>query len=90
MFRSLSTIMLLAGTEKLMPLIQDDRLARALFAGIDFLPREYFDRISPMLSVMGDELIRRVSLLMASGTIRPDERESNILGFVLWKRGSNL
>jgi hypothetical protein len=90
LYDSLCAIMLFAGIDNLKLVLLDDELAKALFVGIDFLPREYFDRISPMLSVMGDELIRRVSALMASGKIKPDERESNILGFMLWKRGGNL
>lgn len=89
-YDSLCAIMLYAGIENLNLVLRDDDLAKALFVAVDFLPREYFDRISPMLSVMGDELIHRVSSLLASGKIRPDERESNILGFVLWKRGNNL
>jgi hypothetical protein len=90
LYDSLCSIMLYAGIENLKLVLRDDDLAKALFVAVDFLPREYFDRISPMLSVMGDELIHRVSTLLASGKIKPDERESNILGFMLWKRGNNL
>ena len=90
LYDSLCSIMLYAGVENLKLVLKDDTLAKELFVAVDFLPREYFDRISPMLSVIGDGLIQRVTALMASGTIRPDERESNILGFVLWKRGNYL
>jgi hypothetical protein len=90
LYDSLCAIMLYAGVENLKQVLKDDTMAKELFVAVDFLPREYFDRISPMLSVMGDELIHRVSTMMASGTIRPDERESNLLGFVLWKRGNYL
>ena len=62
--------------------LRDDDMAKALIMTVDFLPRDYFDRIIPLLSLMGDELINRVDAMMASGKIKPDERESNILGFL--------
>ncbi len=90
LYELLCAILMFAGRDNLLPALRDEDMAKALIMAVDFLPREYFDRIIPLLSLMEDELINRVNAMMASGKIKPDERESNILGFVLWKRGGNL
>jgi len=90
LYEMLSAIIIFAGREGLLMALRDDDMAKALIIAVDFLPREYFDRIIPLLSLMGDELINRIDAMMAIGKIKPDERESNILGFILWKRGGKL
>jgi len=90
LYEMLSAIIIFAGREGLLMALRDDDMAKALIIAVDFLPREYFDRIIPLLSLMGDELINRIDAMMATGKIKPDERESNILGFILWKRGGKL
>lgn len=90
LYELLCAIIMNAGRDNLLAVLRDDTMTRSLIAAVDFLPREYFDRIIPLLSLIEDELVSRVDALMASVKIKLDERESNILGFMLWKRGGTL
>lgn len=62
--------------------LNDERNASSMIRLIDFLPREYFDRIAVKLSLLGDRFVNTTRRLVTSGMITPDERNSNILSFL--------
>ncbi len=89
-YLSICNIIIFAGTEILKELICDDGQVKTLIQIIDFLPREYFDRIMPKLSLLGDDFIHRVNFMVAAGKMKLDNRESNTYSYILWKTGNSL
>jgi predicted Ser/Thr protein kinase len=86
----LSEILVFARMDALKETLHDDARVKELLELIDFLPREYFERITPKLALLGETFIRRVNGLVGAGKIKLDERESNSLSYIYWKTGSNL
>ncbi len=89
-YLSICTIIIFAGSDVLKELLGADGEVKALVQIIDFLPREYFDRIMPKLSLLGHEFIHRVNFMLAAGKMKLDDRESNIYSYILWKTGNSL
>ncbi|MBN2161012.1 MAG: hypothetical protein JW807_16595 [Spirochaetes bacterium] len=90
LYRSICDIIVFSGPDSLNQVIQSEEHLKALVQIVDFLPREYFDRITPKLELLGDQLIRRVNGLVSSRKIDLDERNSNMFCYLLWKSGNNL
>jgi hypothetical protein len=89
-YPALCEILVFARTAALNEALHDDTRVKELLELIDFLPREFFERITPKLSLLGETFIRRVNGLVGAGKVKLDERESNSLSFIYWKTGSNL
>jgi hypothetical protein len=89
-YMSICKILTFAGIDALRRALSAEEQATALVQIIDFLPREYFDRIIAKLSLLGDEFINRVNSLLSAGAIKLNDRESNTFGYILWKTGNDL
>jgi hypothetical protein len=89
-YMSICKILTFAGIDALKQALCVEEQAKALVQIIDFLPREYFDRITTKLSLLEDEFINRVNGLLSAGKVKLNDRESNTNGFILWKMGNNL
>jgi hypothetical protein len=87
---SICKILTFAGMDPLKQMLCAEEDAKALVKVVDFLPREYFDRIMVKLSLLGNEFINRVNGLTSTGAVKLNDRESNTIGYVMWKMGSNL
>ncbi|MBP7738427.1 MAG: hypothetical protein KA369_20805 [Spirochaetes bacterium] len=90
LYTSICNIIIFARTETLWELLGADRQVKNLVQVIDFLPREYFDRIMPKLSLLGPAFLHRVQFMLTAAKIKLDERESNTHSYLLWKTGNNL
>ncbi len=89
-YLSICNIIIFAGTDILKELLSADAQVKTLVQVIDFLPREYFDRIMPKLSLLGSDFIHRVNFMLSAGRMKLDSRESNTYSYFLWKTGNNL
>ncbi len=89
-YLSICNIIIFAGTEILAELLGVDGQVKTLVQVIDFLPGEYFDRIMPKLSLLGNDFIHRVNYMLAAGKMKLNNRESNTYSYILWKTGNNL
>jgi hypothetical protein len=89
-YMSICKIVTFAGIDALKQMLGSEDLAKALVQVIDFLPREYFDRVTVKLSLLGDGFINRVNGLLSTGAMKLNDRESNTNGYVMWKMGNNL
>jgi len=90
LYASICNILIFARTETLRELLGADEQVKTLVQVIDFLPREYFDRIMPKLSLLGPDFIHRVQFMVTAAKMKLDERESNTHWYLLWKTGNNL
>ncbi|OHD66655.1 MAG: hypothetical protein A2176_05165 [Spirochaetes bacterium RBG_13_51_14] len=89
-YNSVCNILLYAGLDSMKQLVDDEEQACALIMVLDFLPCEYFDRISHRLTLIGDIFVQRVNGLLAAKKIKLNENDSNIISYILWKTGSSL
>jgi hypothetical protein len=89
-YLSICTFIIFAGIDSLKQALSCDEDVKALVQVVDFLPREYFDRVVPKLAILGDEFIKRVNAMLAAGKIKLDDRESNVICYLLWKSGNSL
>jgi hypothetical protein len=89
-YLSICHVIIFAGLGVLTELLSVDSQVKTLVQVIDFLPREYFDRIMPKLSLLGNDFIHRVNFMLASGKMKLDDRESNTYSYILWKTGDSL
>jgi hypothetical protein len=89
-YLSICNIIIFAGTDILKELLAVDGQVKTLVQVIDFLPREYFDRIMPKLSLLGSDFIHRINFMLSAGKMKLDNRESNTYSYFLWKTGNSL
>ncbi len=90
LYRSICWILVFAGVEQMKELLRVEERLLDVRDILDFLPREFFDRIMGKVDLWGDEFIRRISGLLAMGKIRPDGHDSNSICYALWKTASKL
>jgi hypothetical protein len=64
---SVSTIIMQFGEERLREILDRDERLIVFLALIDFLPREYFNRITSHLGFLGEDFSLRISKLIESG-----------------------
>ena len=87
---SICKVLTFAGIDALKQTLGGEEQLKALVQVIDFLPREYFDRIMVKLSLLGNEFINRVNGLLSNGALKLNDHESNTIGYIMWKMGNNL
>ncbi len=89
-FKDITNILIYIDTTNINSLLTNDDMVVSLISIIDFLPREYFDRIVMRISLLGEEFIESVRNLISAGRINAEDRTSNTMSFLFFETHNTL
>jgi hypothetical protein len=89
-FKDITNILIYIDTTNINSLLTNDDMVVSLISIIDFLPREYFDRIVMRISLLDEEFIESVRNLISAGRINAEDRTSNTMSFLFFETHNTL
>jgi len=89
-YYSISSVLIKLNVEFYNTIIQSDELLPSFIKIIDSLPRNYFDRVTVKLDILGDTFVQRVNELVELDLLILQDIESNTQTYLFWKSSQSI